>query len=130
VITILWGRPTEYASFLAKEIRFRYHGPLLIVMPAGIGFAHDRHDTRSEHRALASVRIAQGDDGLAVTAIRAISVLAARAGHPITPAAITPPASTGGSNVLVVTAVVAVLLLAGLAALVLRRRRPGRGAGA
>jgi hypothetical protein len=35
----LFGQPQSYAEFLGKEIAFAYKGPLLVVMPAGIGFA-------------------------------------------------------------------------------------------
>jgi hypothetical protein len=34
----LFGKPQDYATFLAAELAFAYKGPLLVVMPAGAGF--------------------------------------------------------------------------------------------
>jgi hypothetical protein len=34
----LFGQPQAYAKFLGTELAFVYKGPLLIVMPAGLGF--------------------------------------------------------------------------------------------
>jgi hypothetical protein len=82
-ITALWGKPKEYARFLDLELAFIYKGPLLIVMPSGIGFAHYHRPTTSEYRALARVPVQTGPDGVALTATKAVSVLAAEAGHPI-----------------------------------------------
>jgi hypothetical protein len=82
-VTSLWGRPRQYARFLDIELSYLYKGPLLIVMPSGIGFAHVNHATAAEYRALAPIRVAPGRDGLAETAARAVQALAGRAGHPI-----------------------------------------------
>lgn len=123
----LWGKPTDYAHLLAVELRTRYRGPVLIVMPAGTGFAYERDGTRAERRALMSVHVAPGRDGLAVTAIHAISVLSKRAGHPTVPASIAPssPASRSESTLLLVILGLAATFLASCVVLVLLYRRQG-----
>ena len=126
-VTVLWGKPKQYAHFLDIELSFAYQGPLLIVMPAGIGFAHYRHKTAAEYRTLAALRVQPGSDGLALTATKAVVRLARRAGHPIaTPA---PPAqhdlSSLRSRLLAGGTVLGVAVLA-LCAFAIVRRRPVR----
>jgi hypothetical protein len=94
-VTILWRKPKQYARFLGLELSFAYKGPLLIVMPAGIGFSHFHRGTAAEYRTLAPVPLQPGADGLALTATRAVEKLAARAGHPI---AAPPPSPPAGSS--------------------------------
>ncbi len=36
--TPLWGKPQGYAAFLGDELSLTYRGPLLVVMPNGVGF--------------------------------------------------------------------------------------------
>ncbi len=95
-VTPLWKQPQKYATFLSLELSFVYTGPLLIAMPAGLGFARYKQSTRVERAALAKVTMVGGRDGLAVTATKAVRVLAARAGHPI---ADTGSSGSSGSNV-------------------------------
>ena len=95
-VTSLWGKPREYARFLDLELAYLYKGPLLIVMPSGVGFAHYKKGTAAEYRALSSLRVQPGGDGLALTATRGVERLAARAGHPIV-VPTTPP--TGGTSI-------------------------------
>ena len=78
-VTPLWGRPQEYARFLAAEIAFAYRGRLLVVMPQGLGFHSTKH-TRAEARALTGVPISDGANGLISTAITAVKRLAATHG--------------------------------------------------
>ena len=85
-VTSLWGKPRDYARFLDYELSLVYNGPLLVVMPSGIGFAHYKHSTAREYRTIASLHPPTGPDGLAVTAIKAITAIATEAGHPISPA--------------------------------------------
>jgi hypothetical protein len=123
-VTRLWGKPTQYANLLAEEISYRYRGPLLVVMPGGIGFTRKNGDPRAEQRALQSLRVVHGQDGLALTAIQSISLLAAGAGHRITPASIAPSASSDDSGLVIVTGGLAAAFLAAVAAaIVLHRRR-------
>ena len=82
-VTALWGKPEEYARFLDLELAFIYKRPLLIVMPAGAGFAYYKHTTTKEEHTVASLPVESGGDGLAYTAARAVGALARQAGHPI-----------------------------------------------
>src|SRR3954452_11081650 len=93
-----------YVRFLDQEIRFRYRGPVLVVMPAGIGFTRADATPQAERRALSTVHVATGRDGLAATAILAVARLAARSGHPIVPAAIRRPPAAGHGTVWLVVA--------------------------
>ena len=51
----LWGQPRTYAHFLGQELAFLYKGPLLIVMPSGLGFNHGRQPTTREYAVLKNV---------------------------------------------------------------------------
>ena len=82
-VASLWKQPQQYAKFLSLELSFVYTGPLLIAMPAGLGFARYKQSVRAEQAALEKVSVVGGRDGLAITAAKAVRVLAARAGHPI-----------------------------------------------
>lgn len=82
-VTSLWGKPEEYARFLDLELLCCYKGPLLTVMPAGLGFAHYKHGATKEQRRLASIPVEQGDDGVVLAATKAVVALAGQAGHPI-----------------------------------------------
>jgi hypothetical protein len=65
----LFGRPQQYATFLATEIAFAYKGPLLVVMPAGVGFAGGSAATP------AAIRV-EGADRTALTRTAAAAVTA------------------------------------------------------
>jgi hypothetical protein len=65
----LFGHPQQYASFLATEIAFAYRGPLLVVMPSGLGFAG------GSPAALSSVRV-EGPGRTALTQAAAAAVAA------------------------------------------------------
>lgn len=39
-VTELWNQPGSYARFLGEELGLVYHGPLLVVMPAGYGLVN------------------------------------------------------------------------------------------
>ena len=124
-VTSLWKKPRQYARFLSLELSFVYKGPLLIVMPSGIGFDRYKQGVEAEYEVLAGVRVAGGRDGLAQTADRAVTVLAARAGHTITPGS----ASSGSSGAAgwVAGVIAFALIVAAAGGLVfLRRRRPPR----
>jgi hypothetical protein len=124
-VTSLWGKPRRYARFLDLELSFVYKGPLLVVMPQGLGFAHYRRSTTQEERELARVRPQGGRDGLARTAIDAVALLARRAGHPVTPATVG-AGSSGDTLALVLGVVGAALVVAAVVVVALRRRRGGR----
>src|SRR6202035_4173270 len=82
-VTELWRRPQTYAEFLAQEIGLIYHGPLLIVMPNGLGFQAPRRPVGPPQHLPAGVRaLGRGETGEppAITAVRA---LAAASGYPL-----------------------------------------------
>jgi len=76
-VTELWRKPQTYAQFLAQELGVVYHGPLLIVMPNGLGF-------QAPHsRPPASIRGTVPGPALGTSAITEVRRLAAAAGHPL-----------------------------------------------
>lgn len=106
----LYGKPQDYADFLEREITFNTRPVLLVVMQSGFGLANSGPPS-----ALAGLRIPtqRGSDGLATAAIKAVGLLAAKAGHPI----VLPPipsagaASTGNSAFVTFVAPAALVLL-------------------
>ena len=125
-VTSLWGKPREYARFLAYELSLVYDGPLLIVMPSGIGFAHYKHSTAAEYRTVASLHAPAGPDRLASTAILAVAAVATRAGHRVSPASISARPGLASTSHILAGAALA-LALAGVGALAARRRHRVRG---
>lgn len=125
-VTALWAQPRKYASFLSLELSFIYKGPLLIVMPSGLGFAHRKESTTADYAALSKVKVAAGSDGLAVTAVEAVRALAARAGHPIIAAGSSSASSSGMNRALAGGIALAVLLVSGGAVVAVRRLRAAR----
>ena len=79
-VTALWNQPQLYARFLGQELSLVYRGPLVVVMPTGIGLSVlDTKRATTGNRALAGLRrSAQTDLGPAAAA--AIRRLAATAG--------------------------------------------------
>lgn len=82
-VTLLWGKPRQYARFLGLELTYTFKGPLLVVMPAGLGYNEPGKSPKAAYALLRSVRLGSGDDAQADAAVEAISRLAAAAGHPI-----------------------------------------------
>ena len=126
-VTVLWGKPKQYARFLGLELGIGYKGPLLIVMPSGIGFSHYHRGTTAEYRTIAAVPVQPGADGLALTATKAVEKLARRAGHPI--ATPTPPPLVDSSNVssrLVAGGIVLAVVALAVGAFAVVRMRPAR----
>ena len=123
-VNALWGKPHQYARFLGLELAFVYRGNLVVVMPAGLGYAKKGKSDPSADALLRSVRIGTDSDAQADAAVAAVAKLAAAAGHPI---AVPAKASTGGSGhswrnrliILLAALVLAQLVAAGW---VLRRR--------
>jgi hypothetical protein len=75
-----WGKPAEYATNVAEDVAYRYRGPLLVVMPSGLG-VHAAGRTGAADRALVGrIRVGSGPHGLAVAAIDAVRDLAAAHG--------------------------------------------------
>jgi hypothetical protein len=82
-VTELWRKPQTYAEFLAQELGLVYHGPLLIVMPNGLGFHAPRRLFAPTSRLPASVRGVVPGAKLGTAAVTAIRQLAAAAGRPL-----------------------------------------------
>ena len=121
-VTSLWGQPRTYAHFLGQELAFLYKGPLLIVMPAGVGFNHTKHATTREYAVLKKVPKPQGSVGLIDTAEAAVQKLAAAHGVTVAPQ----PVSGGGRSygtIGVIAGALAVILGAAAIVVWLRRRR-------
>jgi hypothetical protein len=88
----LWAKPREYARFLGLELTFYYKGPLLVVMPQGLGYYRHGKSAAAGYAALRGVQVQTGEDGLADTAVTGVARLAAAAGHRIE---VPPKASSG-----------------------------------
>jgi hypothetical protein len=72
-------QPQRYADFLGAEIRFFYHGHLLVVMPNGFGVFADARPVEAPRRLLRSVEIEGRDsNSLARAATQAVRLLAAK----------------------------------------------------
>ncbi|HKP91454.1 MAG TPA: hypothetical protein VJT75_15925 [Thermoleophilaceae bacterium] len=115
----LFGKPTEYAGFLGREISFNQKSqPLLVVMPAGLG-TFQAGPRASE--AISDIEVEDGAENLARAALEGVSKLAAAAGHPIKGFK---PEDSGGGTSAVVFAIPVALLVIALA--VISYRRAGR----
>jgi hypothetical protein len=69
----LYGRPTQYARFLASELQFVYEGQLLVVMPQGAALA--QRGRLVANAAVVNAVVERGGDGLVRTAIRLVEKL-------------------------------------------------------
>jgi hypothetical protein len=121
-VTSLWGQPRTYAHFLGQELSFLYKGPLLVVMPAGLGFNHLKHPPTREYAVLRHVAKPRNADGLIDTAELAVQKLAAQHGVTVAPQAV----SSGGRSygtIGVIAGALAVIVGAAAIVLYLRRRR-------
>ncbi len=127
-VTVLWKQPKRYAKFLAEELSFVHKGPLLVVMPNGMGFYWVGRPPAGENELLAKIPVPAGGSGLAQTASKAVRRLAAARGLTLTPLKVASPSSSHrGRDRIVIVVAVALLLAAGLGVrlLLLRRRRSG-----
>lgn len=125
-VTALWGKPHQYARFLSLELGFVYKGSLVVVMPAGLGYARNGKSSTSADALLRSVRVENGNDAQANAAVAAIAKLARASGHTIDVPPQTADGSGGGGSswrnrliILLAALVLAQLVAAGW---VLRRR--------
>ena len=99
-ITALWRQPEEYASFLGQELGFVTTGPVLVVMPNGLGL-YGQHGISAAERALILARDRTGSSGfgeIADVAAAAVESLAKADGHPLPGGAATPSASSSASG--------------------------------
>lgn len=121
----LFGQPQRYAKFLASEIAFNSHKPLLVVMPAGYGTANVPAAVAAATGRLAAPASGPGSDGLMRAAIKATVALSAASGHAIEapPIGPSPHASSGPSPALLFGAPIALIAIG--AALATLRRKAG-----
>jgi hypothetical protein len=111
-VTALWKQPKTYASFLAAEIAFFYRGPLLIVMPNGLGFHAPKGATKAGYRSIAGVRPAPGASGLMTAAVSGVERLAAAHGvHAQPPAVAAAPKQSYGIDRIVIAVVVGLIAI-------------------
>ena len=89
-VTPLWNQPANYAAYLDTELQTLYHGQVLVVMPNGFGLHGPPHGPHAVSPAEAAVRAPAPGPGeqLARSALAAVPLLAAAAGHPIPTAAL------------------------------------------
>jgi hypothetical protein len=123
-----FGRPSEYADFLGKElssfsthIQKRVAGvPLLVAMPQGLALTHA--DTPAND-VVKQIKVSSDADpnALARAAVKAVPEIATAAGHPIQPVKVESGCTKKQSTVLLFTIPILLLLAAGL---LIRFRRP------
>jgi hypothetical protein len=93
-VTALWRQPENYARFLGLELPLVYKGPLLVVMPNGLGTYRLGPYAATAQSALGDIRAR----GLGATALDAIQRLAAASGHTLPATRITPPSKPTTSD--------------------------------
>jgi hypothetical protein len=122
-VTALWQQPQNYAQFLGQELSLAYQGPLLVVMPSGLGLYHFARPPGTERKVLAG---ATPSGGLGVRALTAVRRLAAAGGHPLPLPSVSATANPGSSDALpwIAFALGAALIAAAWAASL--RARPPR----
>jgi hypothetical protein len=127
-VPTLFGHAQRYATFLGQELRFVYHGTLVVVMggkPGGIG-VFGRGATPATKAAVRGITVPAAGDAAEVAAIASTAIrrVAAANGHVLTTPRMSPAKA---SNHVLAVAIggallgIAVALAAGL--IVLRRRR-------
>lgn len=113
-ITELWNQPQSYAKFLGQELSLVYRGPLLVVMPRGVGFFHPGATDPRPTEALRGLPEHPGP-ALGAVALTAVQKLAAASGHPLAipaPTSATKPASADTSPWIVFAAGVVLIVIA------------------
>jgi hypothetical protein len=98
-VTELWGQPETYAEFLGQELSLLYRGPLLVIMPAGLGVYDTGRTLAAEQSALAGIRTSSAGAALATAAATAIQRLAAASGHTFAVPSATVPSFSGSTDV-------------------------------
>jgi hypothetical protein len=122
VVPGLFGQPQNYARFMTEEMRDQIVDPVLVVMPAGLGFAQAGRTLGLGPVTNVTPGSGATPDDLANAAASAVPKLAAANGHKLT--GLPPGPSTGGGPSGAVIALIVVgglAVLAGLLALVRRR---------
>ena len=126
----LWAQPGHYGEFLGTELSKLYGGQVLVVMPGGFGLYGPSGGPNAPTAAELRVHAPTPAHGtqLVSSAIAAVGLLAAAAGHPVAVPAVsattTPAAADSGTDVVVLVAFVAGLLAIAAAWGVSLSRRP------
>ncbi|MGH2873509.1 MAG: hypothetical protein ACRDL5_13750, partial [Solirubrobacteraceae bacterium] len=95
-ITSLWGRPAPYAQFLGTELSLMYRGPLLVVMPNGVGLFDANGLNSAQRAAVTGVGPPGTGNKLAQEAIAETERLASALGHPLSATAVTASPTPAG----------------------------------
>jgi hypothetical protein len=82
-VTALWRQPQRYAAFLGEELSLIYRGPLLVVMPNGLGLNQQGRSQAAQQSALAHLPTPRPGAPVGATALTVVQQLAAAAGHRI-----------------------------------------------
>lgn len=124
-LTMYWHRPRQYATVLATEISPVVKGPLLTVMPNGLGFSYPKHPTVRAQAMLESIDVRPGASGLARAATTAVGRLRAiySSGTTAAPAAAGDASRNRQDRLTLVLVAAGALAALGLARLVRRRLR-------
>lgn len=97
-VTELWNQPQSYAKFLGQELALVYRGPLLVIMPRGLGIYHLNHPLGPERSTLAARPPLTPEAELGTVALTSIQRLAATAGHPLSIPNLTAPPKPGSTD--------------------------------
>jgi hypothetical protein len=122
-VTVLYGKPKQYARFLGTELKFIYRGRLLVVMPNGFGYSVGGRPAPS--RPIAELA-PPGHDGtkLANGAITAVQRLAAAQGIRLVLPKAKPMHSANHDRIIIAAAALTGIALIGGLILVRRLRVP------
>ena len=123
-VTALWRQPEMYARFLGQELAFVHKGPLLVVMPNGVGVTRLGRPLPGQ----AALAAPSEHAGLAAAAITAVRALAAAAGHPLPVSSVQAPRVGGSSDAIAWIVLAAGALAIAIAWCLSLRARPLRSA--
>lgn len=94
-VTELWNQPQSYAKFLEQELALVYRGPLLVIMPRGLGLYLPTKPVAGGRLGLTA---APPGTGLGTVALTAIQQLAAAAGHSLSIPNLTAPSKRSSTD--------------------------------
>jgi hypothetical protein len=119
-----WAKPVEYATNITEDVAYTYRGPILVVMPRGLGLHQVGRASASDQALLDRIRPSAGPRGLAAAAIEGVRVLAAAHGVRLAvPRDVVTEAQRNRHDRIVIAVAAAIgLALWGLARLLGRRR--------
>jgi hypothetical protein len=124
-VTALWRRPAVYARFLDQELAFLYRGPLVVVMPNGIGVAAQGHVPPALAALAAPQRYGHGSPGLQHSTLTAVGDWLKAHGQGVSVHVASRAPTTGLDLTAIVVLALGALLIVLAWALSLRARPPG-----